>query len=162
MELGKIEWERLNKILWGIFLCLLGWFLLDVFLSLGRAKKEEILISPEERAEIAEIEEIKAVTDFSKYSRELKRRQLFKGTPPQERSVSSSTTSQETLRTSPSDFQLLGIAGGSNPQVIILNKKTNQTYFLYEGESQDNLQVEEISGNKVKLNYGGERFELFL
>ncbi|MCM8798852.1 MAG: hypothetical protein NC821_05265, partial [Candidatus Omnitrophica bacterium] len=93
MELGKIEWERLNKILWGIFLCLLGWFLLDVFLSLGRAKKEEILISPEERAEIAEIEEIKAVTDFSKYSRELKRRQLFKGTPPQERSVSSSTTS---------------------------------------------------------------------
>ncbi|MCM8778613.1 MAG: hypothetical protein NC898_02135 [Candidatus Omnitrophica bacterium] len=159
MDVEKIEWQKLNKLLLGVFLFLLGWFLLDILLSLGKSKKE-FLISPEERAEVSEIEEIKTVVDFGKYSRDLKKRQLFKGTLPTEKSFS--TPSEDAVYISPSDFQLLGIAGGSNPQVIILNKKTNQTYFLYQGQKQDNLEVEEISGNRVKLNYAGQSFELFL
>ncbi|MCM8784481.1 MAG: hypothetical protein NC818_06935 [Candidatus Omnitrophica bacterium] len=161
MNIEKIEWQKLNKILLGIFLLLLGWFLLDIFLNLGKTK-EILITSSEEQERTVTIDDLKPIPQFKQYEQAVRKRQLFKGTLSQEKVVSPDTATQHPNRIYPSDFQLLGIAAGANPQAIILNKKTNQTYFLYSGQGQDNLKVEEISGNKVKLNYGGETFELFL
>jgi len=161
MDVEKIEWEKLNKILLGIFLFLLGWFLLDILLSLGKTK-ESFLTSFQESSEvISGIDDLKPIPEFKQYEEAVKRRKLFKGTLP-EKTTSGGASTQDSARLVISDFQLLGIAKGANPQAIILNKKTNQTYFLYKGQTQDNLKVEDISENKVKLNYGGEVFELFL
>lgn len=160
MNLEKIEWQKLNRILLGIFLFLTGGFLLDIFLNLGKTR--EILLTSEKGSEeIERIEDLRPIPDFKQYEQAVRKRQLFKGTLP-EKTTSAGIISQDSVRFSSSDFQLLGIAGGSNPQAIILNKKTNQTYFLYRGQSQDNLEVEDISTNRVKVNYLGESFELFL
>ncbi|MGE4357782.1 MAG: hypothetical protein AB7E08_04440 [Candidatus Omnitrophota bacterium] len=161
MDLEKIEWQKVNKILLGIFLLLLGWLLLDILLDLG--KEKELFLVPQEGEEtISGIDELKPISDFKQYEQAVRKRQLFKGTLPQGMGGTSDVTIQDPNRISPSDFQLLGIAAGANPQAIILNKKTNQTYFLYRGQVQDNLKVEDIYENRVKLSYGEETFELFL
>lgn len=158
MRIKGLGLQEVNKILLGVFLLLLGWFLLDTLLSLEKPKEPLIRPADLEVTDERQGGNIRQLSDFSIYAQEVKKRQLFKGTLLQDKPASPGITS-EPSRTMPSDFQLLGIAAGENPQVIIQNKKTNQTYFLYEGQSQDNLKVEEISGNRVKLNYEGEAFE---
>lgn len=160
MKIENLELQRLNKVLMGVFLLLLGGLLLDILLSLG--KPGVMVLGPEERIETGVSDELKPLADFSQYSREIKKRQLFKGTLAQDRVASADSSVPDATRILPSDFRLVGIAGGINSQAIIQNKKTNQTYFLYRGQSQDNLKVEDILGNKVILNYAGEIFELFL
>ncbi len=160
MKIENLELQRLNKVLMGVFLLLLGWLLLDILLSLG--KPGVMVLGPEERIETGVSDELKPLADFNQYSREIKKRQLFKGTLAQDRVTLPDSSVPDATRILPSDFHLVGIAAGVNPQAIVQNKKTNQTYFLYRGQSQDNLKAEDISGNKVILNYAGETFELFL
>jgi len=160
MKIEDLDLEKANKILLGVFLVLLGLFMLDILLGLGKSKVT--VLRPEGEVELGKNEDIKQSPDFSSYAKEIKKRQLFKGTLPQERAASAEASQQDVRKILPSDFQLMGIAAGVNPQAIIMNKKTQQTYFLYKGQSQDNLTIEEILENKVKLSYEGEIFELFL
>jgi hypothetical protein len=159
LEVEKLDLRKANKILMAVFLVLLGWFLLDLLLSLGNS--HITIMGPEVRDEEDVVEEdFRNLPDFSYYSKEINKRRLFKGVSPQQKS-SSADTAGNSAKTLAADFQLIGLAAGENPQVIIQNKKTRQSYFLYEGQSQDNLKVEEITENKVKLDYNGEIFELF-
>ena len=59
-------------------------------------------------------------------------------------------------------LNLIGIMGGERPQAIIENKKSQKTYFLYKGESFDDITVKDIFENKVVLDYKDQPFELVL
>lgn len=61
-----------------------------------------------------------------------------------------------------SSLGLVGIIPGDNPQAIIENKKTQKVYYVAKGGAFENFIVEEISENKVVVDYGGKKIEMFL
>lgn len=158
--MDNLKLHNINKILLLSFLVLLGWFLLDILLNLGNNDLELIGLVNTEEPESEKKEELQQLLDFNQYAKEINRRQLFKGSSVQDGNAGSVISSA--TATLFSDFQLLGIVSGAKPQAIIQNKRTGSTYFLYKGQSQDNLIAEDILSNKVRLNYSGEIFELFL
>ncbi|MDD5072495.1 MAG: type II secretion system protein N [Candidatus Omnitrophica bacterium] len=60
------------------------------------------------------------------------------------------------------DFTLKGIIAGDKPQVILEDGKNKKSYFLYKGDSLDNIRVEDIQSDKVILSINGEVLELTL
>ena len=60
------------------------------------------------------------------------------------------------------DFTLMGIIAGDKPQAILEDGKNKKTYFLYKGDSVDNIKVEDIQEDKVILTINGEQLELTL
>ena len=60
------------------------------------------------------------------------------------------------------DFALKGIIAGDKPQVILEDEKNKKSYFLYKGDSVDNIRVEDIQSDKVILSINGEVLELTL
>jgi hypothetical protein len=59
-----------------------------------------------------------------------------------------------------SGLNLLGIITGNANQAIIEDKKTDKTYFLYQGDVFGNFKVFSISATGVILDYQGEKIEL--
>lgn len=60
------------------------------------------------------------------------------------------------------DFALKGIIAGDKPQAILEDEKNKKSYFLYKGDSVDNIRVEDIKSDKVILSINGEVLELTL
>lgn len=60
------------------------------------------------------------------------------------------------------DLSLKGIIAGDKPQVILEDEKNKKSYFLYRGDSADNIKVQDIQANKVILMINGEVLELTL
>ncbi|MDD4879550.1 MAG: type II secretion system protein N [Candidatus Omnitrophica bacterium] len=60
------------------------------------------------------------------------------------------------------DFALKGIIAGDKPQAILEDEKNKRSYFLYKGDSVDNIRVEDIQSDKVILSINGEVLELTL
>jgi hypothetical protein len=67
---------------------------------------------------------------------------------------------QETVREMAADLQLVGILVSPELQVMIENKKTNETFFLQEGDSINKLKIEKIHPDRVVLSYQGQTLEL--
>lgn len=61
-----------------------------------------------------------------------------------------------------SNYSLAGIVSGENPQAIIEDKKSKNTYFLNQGQYLGDFKIEEILEGKVILELKGQRFELSL
>lgn len=57
---------------------------------------------------------------------------------------------------------LVGIIPGDNPQAIIEDKKDQKTYYLMKGQAVNDIVVEDISSDKVMIEYRGKRMNLFL
>ncbi len=72
--------------------------------------------------------------------------------------AASAVASQDLIK----DINLVGIISGDNPQAIIEDKKTQKTYYLYQGQYLGEFQIEEIKEGKVTVNYRGQKFELYL
>jgi type II secretory pathway component PulC len=60
------------------------------------------------------------------------------------------------------DLNLLGIVSGENPQVVIEDKKNQQTYYLNKDQFLGEMKVADIQENKVILEYKDKRAELHL
>jgi len=84
---------------------------------------------------------------------------LFKASPA---SVAAVTRVPQASYDKLKDFTLKGIIAGDKPQVILEDEKNKKSYFLYKGDSVDNIKVEEIQEDKVILTINGERLELTL
>ena len=83
---------------------------------------------------------------------------LFRASPAATASVRAPQASYDKLK----DYTLKGIIAGDKPQVILEDGKNNKSYFLYKGDSVDNIKVEDIQEDKVILTINGERLELTL
>jgi hypothetical protein len=60
------------------------------------------------------------------------------------------------------DVNLVGILWGENPQAIVEDKKTQNTYYLTKGQYLGEFQVEALQEGKIILNYKGNKYELHL
>ncbi len=83
-------------------------------------------------------------------------RQLFGSGPAQEIGAPTIKGEAESIK----DISLVGIISGENPQAIISDNKTQQTYYLSKGQFVGEFQVEEIQEGKIILNSKGQRYEL--
>lgn len=96
---------------------------------------------------------------YSYYSEIIEKRNLFKA-------KTDSGNSKEILPVSSSEllenYSLSGIISGKNPQAIVVDKKTNKTYFLDKGQYLNNFEVIEIYEDKIILELDGKEFELSL
>lgn len=162
MQIEIQKMRQVNKILIAGFLVVLGWFLLDILFNLGKTEILSFSGTANEEELAVPVKKTKQVPDFSYFSKEIGRRQLFKGSSIQQESVPGQESPGVLADSISPAFQLLGIVAGAKPQAIIQNNRTQKTYFLYKGQIQDNLKLEDVSGNKAKINYEGETLELFL
>ena len=60
------------------------------------------------------------------------------------------------------DISLVGIISGENPQAVIEDKKTQKTYYVTKGKFIGEMQVEDIQEGKIIINYGGQKYELYM
>lgn len=58
------------------------------------------------------------------------------------------------------DLQLVGIAWGEYPEAMIRDKSDNRTYFLKKDQQFKGIKVQEVSKDKVTVEYGGKTKEL--
>jgi|GEM_PF-895953 len=99
---------------------------------------------------------------FSTYAEVIGRRDLFK---PQQPEVPPEKTPEKTLEAAYNklnDLLLIGIIAGEKPQAVVEDRKNQKTYFLYKGQTVNQMRVEDILGDRVIFVFEGERFELSL
>ncbi|MFH1413678.1 MAG: type II secretion system protein N [Candidatus Omnitrophota bacterium] len=116
-------------------------------------------IDPEEVVLDQQIEPVKDRKPVEFYLQDIKERQIF-DTPLMQKDTAKEEVSVS--RDFIKDLKLLGIISGDDPQAIIQDKKTEQTYYLSRGQLVGEIKVEEIQEGRVVLNYKGKRFELYL
>jgi len=57
-------------------------------------------------------------------------------------------------------LRLVGIVMDQNPQAIIEDSQSKETFFLFKGDKIDEITVEDILENKVVITYRGQPYEL--
>lgn len=153
--------KSFNKYLVGIFLILTAYLIFDI-LFIKPYKNIASLISriSTQAANPAGTERKTdtEVKDYSYYSQEISAKKIFSPTYSGE-SPSQSLGVQDDIS---SNLSLVGIIAGENPQAIIEDKKTQKVYYLNKNQSFNGFTVEEISGDKVVLNYEGRKIMLVL
>lgn len=60
------------------------------------------------------------------------------------------------------NYSLSGIISGNNPQAIVVDKKSNKSYFLNKGQYLNNFKIVEIYEDRIVLELNGKEFELGL
>lgn len=58
------------------------------------------------------------------------------------------------------ELNLLGIIEGDDAQAIIEDKKSQETFFVYKGDTFEGFKVHNIKGSRVILDYKGEKIEI--
>ena len=96
---------------------------------------------------------------YTYYAEDIEKRNIF---GPSLYTETPSSPGEPALKESVKDLNLLGIVSGKNPQAIIEDKKEGKTHFVNKGDAIGFLRVEEITEDKVILNYRGERVDLAL
>jgi hypothetical protein len=101
---------------------------------------------------------------FPTYAEAIGRRKLFK--PPKAEVVKTkekpSTQKTESASDKLKNLSLIGIMGGERPQAIIEDKKDKKTYFLNKGQTISGMKVDDISQDRIILDFDGEKVELVL
>lgn len=120
----------------------------------------EKLISPETKpAEEKPVEEKKPITkeeeEMPPEIRELFGAPVTRETPPL---IEEGPSISELAR----DLVLVGAITGDNPQAIIQDKRTRQTFYVYEGESVLEFKIKKIEKAVVILEHNGETIKLSL
>lgn len=100
-----------------------------------------------------------SVKDYSSYSDSVSGRSVFGKAQGSGASSGEDVSTSENL---PERMGLVGIIAGDNPQAIIEDKKSQKTYYLNKGQSFDGYVVEEITSDKVVLDFEGRKISLFL
>lgn len=102
------------------------------------------------------------VRPFSYYQDIIGKRALFKVASSLEqkdkKDAAKTIVSSELLN----NYSLKGVMGGDNPQAIIEDKKSKQTYFLSQGQLLGEFKVDEVQEGKVIFDINGQKMELSL
>ena len=152
--------KAVNKYLIIILGVLLLYFLIDLIV-VRPSKNVQLLITKtaaeqSRKALPAGTKNVAAAKDYSSYSNAVPGRTVFGpggAAAPEDISASGGMTEQ---------IGLVGIIAGDNPQAIIEDKKAQKTYYLNKGQSFNGYVVEDISKDKVMLDYDGKKISLFL
>lgn len=94
--------------------------------------------------------------NYTYHSNKIAGKNIFSGSPY------SQTEGAESEVESGPTLGLVGIVPGDNPQAIIEDTKNQRTYYLIKGQSVNEITIEDISEDKVTLDYKGKKMTLFL
>ena len=154
--------KNINRYLVAILALFLLYFIIDLIFSRPYKNVQSIIskaaVVKNEKKPALESKDVTVVKDYSSYSNSLPGKMVFGQSPggpaaPEEVGQSGDISEQ---------VGLVGIVAGDNPQAIIEDKKAQKTYYLNKGQSFNGYVVEEISENKVTLDYEGRKISLFL
>ena len=156
--LGLVAIKSINRLLLGLFFCLLIYLLLDSVI-LSRLYKDSGITASRvmpPRSRPVQEQGLGFVNTYEHYAEVIGKRNLF---------VPSSEVKEK--RDVPDvnligGLSLLGIVNSQPAQAIIEDKKAQKTYFLYEGQYIGEIKVDKISEGRVTLSYGSEAFDLTL
>ena len=153
-----------NKYLVAVLAVLILYFVIDLIFA-RPYKNVQSLISKasapqvqDQNKAVAVPKNITVVKDYSSYSKSVPGKTVFgqsQGSAAAPEDVGASGDISEQIG-------LVGIVAGDNPQAIIEDKKAQKTYYLNKGQSFNGYVVEDISENKVSLDYEGKKISLFL
>ncbi len=164
---GLLKQENLNLVLIIILAGLVMFFIL-VFLRSPKSPTETLgeKIKIQEKASAQKVEPPPAADQrpsFDYYSAQAGSRNIFAPVAAEETKAQAAPVEQgPKLEEVKGQLSLLGVIGGTTPQVIIEDKRTQKTYFLNKGSTFDDIEVGDIFENKVILTYKGKQFELIL
>ena len=102
----------------------------------------------------------KQSASFDDYQKLINTKAIF--APPAASARKTASLDGPSLSDLSKDLRLVGIIPGDIPQAIIEDKKNNQTLFLREGETINNIEVKSISTGRVVLAYNEETITLSL
>ena len=94
--------------------------------------------------------------NYSYYSNRITGKSIFKG------GAASEAESQAQAEAPDGNVGLVGIIPGDKPQAIVEDKKGQTTYYLIKGQTINDITVDDISTDKVILEYKGKKMTLFL
>lgn len=57
-------------------------------------------------------------------------------------------------------YEVTGLIQGAEPEALIQNRASKQTYFVQAGEQFDELKLVEIREHSIMVDYGGEQMEM--
>jgi hypothetical protein len=97
---------------------------------------------------------------FEEYQDILASKKIF--APPSASSRKAAVKEGPGLRELVKDIRLVGVLPGDNPQAIIEDKKSGQTFFLQKGDNIEDILIKDISAGKVVLEYQQETITLSL
>lgn len=136
----------------------------DIKLLIESLSKEETPEKPKPEEAPKPEEDVprsrKTAGSFDEYQKLLDKKAIF--APPAGSGTSRKSQDSAEIRDMAKGLTLVGIIPGQEPQVIIEDRKNDQTLFLKEGEAVDLLTVKDISSGKVILEYNGETVTLSL
>jgi hypothetical protein len=101
---------------------------------------------------------------FLSYLTMVQRRNIFSPVEMQGVQVDDTQAQKQALKQTiialSAGLRLAGISLGAEPQAMVENKETNETFFLKKGDTVNRLTVQEIFNDRVILSYEGETVEL--
>ncbi|MDO8535932.1 MAG: hypothetical protein Q7S30_02860 [Candidatus Omnitrophota bacterium] len=141
-----------------------AYLFLDIILVSPSRKAEKLLAAASASAPIvAPIEKTMPIEtkSYSYYSNRMSGKSMF-GAGSYMQTESQAPGSDASAETSGGDLGLVGIIPGDTRQAIVEDKKNQKTYYLIKGQSINGITVEDISEDKVILEYREKKMTLFL
>jgi hypothetical protein len=149
--------SSINKFLTVAALAILIFFIFDFVFSARSIKKMlKEQGSLEEKSDIAYLPK-KLEGQFVDYNK----RDIFRGSFDQATSESRQIMAFDVAKYV-SNLKLIGIISGEKLQAIIEDGNDQKTYNVTPGDYFKDFLVDEISNGKLRLDYKGEKFDLFL
>ena len=153
-----LNFKFLNIALAALLLLFFGYTILQLFVSpvsqIKKISESSERQTPEDKDEI----QVTKPKDYEYYNKQFAKRDIFSAPAIEGGAEGSSVVAQQTVK----DFKLVGIILDKQPQAILENSVTKETYFLNEGDKLDRIQIKEILESKVVIIYAGEEIELEL
>ena len=155
-----VGFNLINRTLLAILFILGIYLLIDFFMVNPSRIKQRLSAFKETEGTVLEMpgEPARAVKPVAYYTQSVKSRNLFTAPGAQSGPSLPSPSFMEMI----SKLKLQGIISGANPQAIIEDTKTKQTYFLKPGQRIGEIELKQILPGKVLLNYNDQEVELAL
>ncbi len=153
-----LSFNLMHRLALRAFLIMAVYLLLDSLITNAHKLEESVLRLG--ALQDADLEQSAAALPqpVSYYSQPVKAKNLFAAISPKTRGGLPSSTFMDIV----SNLTLQGIISGVDPQAIIQDKKSRQTYYLSPGERIGEIEVGRILPGKVILIYYGQEAELGL
>jgi len=103
---------------------------------------------------------VKADASFKDFQKLLDDKTLF--VPARSTKKTQSALEGPNLRETVKAYRLVGVIPGDEPQAIVEDKKSGQTFFVRKGEMIDSIEVRDIGSGRITLGQGEDTVTLSL
>lgn len=159
----SIELATLNRLLVAVlFLLVLAMVTQIVFSSLEVKKNLALAFNVERRQPLFEFKQDAPLKSINYYLDKAKKRNIFNmgGVEIVAEPEDNKREAQQKITSKVQDLRLVGISWSDNPDAMIEDGKLQKTFFVKNGDTINEIKVEEIRKESILLSFAGEEFEL--